>query len=680
MTHYPDACTLPSFSSVEPKNIVSAVQTMLADAETQIDRIRNAEPSWAATVVPLELLQHQIACAWSPIGHMNGVVNAPELREAYNQCLPMLSDFQTRLGQDEKLYRAYTAVEKNEPGLDAEQRQVLKLALEGFRLAGVGLDPNSKKLFMENASRLAELQSKFEENVLDAGNGWTKFTGNSSVLIGLPGGVLDAAANNAKAEGKTGWLLRLDHPTYHAVMTHAEDESLRREFYEAWVTRASNQGPHAGHWDNTGVMDEILNLRHANARLLAFDNFAEYSVAPKMAASAGEVSEFLEELASQSLEPARKELGDLEEFAGKQLNAWDLAFFSEKLKQQRFGISEEALRPYFPLPKVLKGMFEVAKRLFGIRLVPGAPVDTWHPDAAYFDVLDAKGRVTGGLYTDFYARKGKRGGAWMDECVGRVRTRQINEHPVAYLVCNFMPPNGDQPALLTHYDVVTMFHEFGHSLHHLLTRARFPSVSGINGVPWDAVELPSQLMENFCWEPEVLPLISGHYQTGVTLPEDMLQTLLGSRQFQSAMQLVRQIEFSLFDLKVHADYDPARGSRVAETIAAVREQVAVLETPEWNRFAHSFSHIFAGGYAAGYYSYKWAEVLAADAYAAFSEEGLFDADVANRYRENILAKGGARDALENFVAFRGREPRNDALLSQAGIDVASAKDEAAATG
>lgn len=658
---------LPVFSSLKAEKIVPAVRVMLADAREKLKTIRQAEPGWETTVLPMELLNHQISRAWSPVSHVNSVVNTPELRQAYNQCLPLLSDFFTGLGQDQLLYQAYCKTEQDDDDLSAEQRQVLRLAIQDFRLGGVGLERDKQQLFAENASKLATLQSRFEENLLDAGNAWQRQISDPAIVGGLPASLLESAAASARDENADGWLLRLDQPTYHAVMSHAENRELRESFYEAWVTRASDQGPYAGRWDNFNIMEEIMGLRHANARLLDFDNFAEYSMTPKMAGSVAEVFSFLTDLAQKSADRGEEELAELVDFAGKKLAAWDLAYYSEKLKQSRCGISEEELRPYFPVDRVLPGLFSLATRLFGIRLEPRNDIDTWHDDTVFYELRAADGELIGGLYADLYARPAKRGGAWMDECIGRVRTRQVCEQPVAYLVCNFMQPLAGRPALLTHSDVVTLFHEFGHALHHLLTQASYPSVAGINGVPWDAVELPSQLMENFAWEPEVLSMVSGHFETGEPLPQDVVDRLLGSRQFQSGLQMLRQLEFAIFDLRLHADYDPARGARILETLRDVREEISIVPVPDWNRFANGFSHVFAGGYAAGYYSYKWAEVLAADAYAAFSEEGLFNHEVADRYRQSILAQGGARGAMENFVAFRGRPPRPDALLVQAGI-------------
>jgi oligopeptidase A len=451
------------------------------------------------------------------------------------------------------------------------------------------------------------------------------------------------------------------------VVTDAESEVLRRAFYEAWTTRASDQGPNAGRWDNSHTMEEILRRRHAAARLLEFRNYAEYALATRMATSVEEVLRFLHELAGAARAAAQAEFAELEAFAGRKLAAWDVGFYAERLQRQRFSVSQEELRPYFPLPRVLAGLFEVAERLFGVRIRerPGAPV--WHPDARLFDIENNRGEAVGSFYLDAYARPNKRSGAWMDECVGRKRLASGEALPVAYLVCNFLPPGGEHPALLTHDDVLTLFHEFGHGLHHLLTRVDYPSIAGINGVAWDAVELPSQFLENYAWHPEVLQRISGHYQSGEPLPAEQQQRLMATRSFHAGLQMMRQLEFALFDFRIHTEYSPEHGGRILEILREVRQEVAVVPVPEWNRFPNSFGHIFAGGYAAGYYSYKWAEVLAADAFAAFEESGVFDRATAQRFLDSILSRGGSRDALDAFIDFRGRRPDVRALLKQHGI-------------
>jgi oligopeptidase A len=515
--------------------------------------------------------------------------------------------------------------------------------------------------------RLAREQAKFEENVLDSAGAWTRAVTDATELAGLPQAVVARAAAMAREQSANGWLLTLDQPTLQAVLTHAQDEGLRREFYEAWNTRASERFPRGAQWDNAPVIENILRWRHEAARLLDFAHYTEYSLATKMARSAAEVRTFLESLAERCVPVARRELTELEAFAGRKLAAWDVAYYAERLQQRRFAISDDELRPYFPLPHVLRGLFDVAQRLYGISMHERRDLPVWDPAVRYFEIHNTGGERIGGFYFDPYARPGKRSGAWMDECLGRLEAGGERVLPVAYLVCNMLPPTSGQPALLSHEEVITLFHEFGHGLHHLLTRMRYPSVAGINGVPWDAVELPSQFMENFAWNPQVLELISSHAQTGAQLPRAMSERLLGTRTFHAGLKTVRQLEFALFDLRLHSEYQPERGARIAEFLQDVRAQVAVVPVPEFNRFAMSFGHIFAGGYAAGYYSYKWAEVLAADAFAAFQEGGVFNAAIAQRFLDAILSRGGSRDALEAFIEFRGRKPDIAPLLRQFGI-------------
>src|SRR6185369_5483803 len=504
-------------------------------------------------------------------------------------------------------------------------------------------------------------------NVLDATNAWSRHVTQESEIAGLPQPIIERAGAAAQSRQLEGWFFTLDAPNYQAVMMHAENEGLRREFYQGWVTRASDQGATEGRWDNTELMAQILELRHRIGQLVGYPNYAEYSLATKMASSVDEVRAFLDQLSRQSRPVAQCEYEDLTGFAGRKLNAWDVAFHAERLKRERLQLSEEALRPYFPLPRVLAGMFAVAEKLYGVRIAERSGVDLYHPDVHFYDILNADGSQRGGFYVDLYARPKKRGGAWMDECIGRKRLADTSALPVAYLVCNFMPPGGAQPSLLTHAEVVTMFHEFGHGLHHMLTRVDYPSIAGINGVAWDAVELPSQFLENYAWHPDVLRRISGHFQTGAPLPVETQSRLIATRSFHAGLQTMRQLEFALFDFRMHAEYSPERGGRIMEILNEVRREVAVVPVPEWNRFPNSFGHIFAGGYAAGYYSYKWAEVLAADAFAAFEESGVFDHATAQRFLDAILSRGGSRDALEAFIEFRGRRPDVRALLKQHGI-------------
>jgi oligopeptidase A len=660
---------LPEFPAITPAHVEPAIRGLLDEnRRTLAALLDGGAAGWDGLVAPIERMHHRLSRAWSPVGHLNGVMNSDELRTAYNACLPLLTAYHTELAQNERLCAAYQHVMDTEGGrLEPGQRKLLENALRDFRLAGVSLPADRKQRFGEVMERLATVQSKFDENVLDATNAWSRHVSDAAELDGLPDTTLARARQAAVDAGREGWLLTLDAPNYQAVMTHATNEALRREFYEAWVTRASDQGPHAGQWDNTPLMAEILALRHEAAALVGFDSFAEYSLATKMAHETGEVLAFLRELARVSRPFAGREFAALEAFAGRPLQSWDVAFYSERLKRDRLDVSEEALRSYFPLPRVLAGLFTVVTRLYGVRVVGRTDVSVYHPDVRYFDIVERDGTPRGGFFLDPYARAKKRGGAWMDECVGRMHLGGRVSLPVAYLVCNFTPPVGERPSLLTHNDVLTLFHEFGHGLHHMLTRVDYPGVAGINGVPWDAVELPSQFMENFAWRDEVLPLISAHVETGEPLPKEMLAKLQATRSFQAGMQTVRQLEFALFDFRLHAEYVPGHPPRIAGTLAEVREEVAVVRPPAFNRFPHSFQHIFSGGYAAGYYSYKWAEVLSADAFGAFEERGVFDPATARRFLRSILERGGSRDAMEAFVEFRGRKPEIEPLLRQMGL-------------
>ena len=665
--------SLPQFARIRPEHVEPAIRTLLEGNRERIAALAQlTEPTFAAVVEPLEELQHRTARTWSPVSHLNAVVNSEGLRSGYNACLPLLSAYHTDLAQSEPLYSAYrTIAERESATLAPVQRRLLEHAVRDFRLAGVGLPAERKERFKMAMLELAQLQAKFEENVLDATNNWSWHVTDSQELRGLNEMLVEQAARRAQERQLPGWVLSLDQPTYVAVVTDAESEPLRRAFYEAWTTRASDQGPTAGRWDNSAVMEEILARRHRAARLLDFPNYAQYALATRMAHSTEEVLGFLRELATAARTTARAEFAELEEFAGRKLAAWDVGFYAERLQRERFAISQEQLRPYFPLPRVLDGLFGVAERLFGVRMreQSGAPV--WHPDVRFFEIVGAGGEALGSFYLDAYARPHKRSGAWMDECVGRKQLAAGSALPVAYLVTNFLPPGSARPALLTHDDVVTLFHEFGHGLHHLLTRVDYPSIAGINGVAWDAVELPSQFLENYAWHPEVLQRISGHFESGAPLPTEAQERLIATRSFHAGLSMLRQLEFALFDFRVHAEYSPERGGRIAEVLREVRSEVAVVPVPPWNRFAHSFGHIFAGGYAAGYYSYKWAEVLAADAFGAFEEHGVFDRATAQRFLDAILSRGGSRDALEAFIEFRGRRPDVRALLRQHGISTAA---------
>ncbi|MBL8269388.1 M3 family metallopeptidase [Steroidobacter sp.] len=660
---------LPVFSAIKPAEVEAKVRVLLDANRAELERLLSVPPSWKSVVEPLEEMQHRLSRTWSPVGHMNGVVNSDELRAAYNACLPLLTAWNTDLAQNERLYQGYETVLRTEGAqLTPGQRKLVENALRDFRLAGVALPPDKKQEYKTLVEQLATLQSKFDENVLDATNAWSRHLTDAKQIEGLPTPIVDRALAAAEAKQLTGWLFTLDAPNYQAVLMHGAHEPLRRDFYHGWTTRASDQDGNAGRWDNTALMDQILAVRNQVANLVGYPNYAEYSLATKMATSVPEVRGFLEQLATKSRPVAQQEFDELSKFAGRELNAWDVAYYAEKLKRERFDLSEEALRPYFPLPRVLSGMFAVAEKLYGVRIAERNGVDIYHPDVHFYDILNADGSRRGSFFVDLYARGKKRGGAWMDECVGRKQLGGgATSLPVAYLVCNFMPPVGTQPSLLTHSDVVTMFHEFGHGLHHMLTRVDYPSIAGINGVAWDAVELPSQFMENFAWRAEVLPMISAHVDTGEPLPDAELKRLLGTRTFQAGMQTVRQLEFALFDLRIHSEFAAGGSSKILQTLAEVRAQVAVVKPPEFNRFPHSFQHIFSGGYAAGYYSYKWAEVLAADAFSAFEEGGIFNPAVSGKFLSAILEQGGSKDAMDAFVDFRGRKPIIEPLLKQLGL-------------
>jgi oligopeptidase A len=664
-----DDTPLPRFDAIRPEHVEPAIDELIRAQRADIAKLESQPaPAFTSLVEPLEELRHRFSRVWSPVGHLNAVMNSEPLRAAYNACLPKLSEFGTDLAQSEKLYAAYAGIAAREAAaLDPVQRQVLEHALRDFRLAGVALPAERKARFKAVMMELSRLSAKFEENVLDATNNWSHRVTDRGELAGVNEGIVEQAARRAAEQGVDGWLLGLDQPTYVAVSTDAESAALRRVFYEAWTTRASDRGPSAGKYDNTAVIEDILRLRHEAARLLDFGNFADYALANRMARTVPEVMDFLRQLVRAARPAGAAELDELHRFAGRPLDTWDITYYSERLQQSRYSVSQEELRDYLPLPRVLEGLFEVAEKLFDVRIRERNGVSLWHSDARYFEVQSPDGRALASFYLDACARPHKRSGAWMDDCIGRKSLGGQTVLPVAYLVCNSLPPAGNRPALLTHDDVVTLFHEFGHGLHHMLTRVNYPSLAGINGVAWDAVELPSQFMENYAWEPAVLDRISAHVRAGEPIPADKQRALIATRSFQAGLATLRQVEFALFDMRLHAEYDPARGGRVYEILQQVRSEVAVIPIPEWNRYPHSFGHIFAGGYAAGYYSYKWAEVLAADAFAAFREQGAFDRGTARRFLDSILARGGSRDPLDAFVEFRGRKPEVAALLKQYGI-------------
>jgi oligopeptidase A len=666
---------LPPFAHIKPEHVEPALDAVLADNRAAVAALSSLPaPDWQSFVEPQETLGDRLHRVWAPVAHLNATMSNPELRKVYNACLPKLSEYGTELGQNEQLQRGYRALKESAAWKDYSpaQRKLIDDALLDFRLAGVDLPPEKKARFKQVSQELSKLDARFEENLLDATQGWVKQVEAESRLTGIPQDALAQARQDAEQRSLKGWAFTLDYPSYSAVITHADDRELRRELYAAFATRASDQGPMAGRWDNSETMQGILSLRQEEATLTGFDNYAAYSLADKMAASPADVMRFLEDLVQRVKPLAQHELLELAEFALERdglssLEPWDLTYYSEKLKEARYHVSDEMLRPYFPCPKVTEGLFLTMQKLYGLAFMEVSRAEVWHPDVKLFALRDEAGTLRGHLYTDLYARTGKRGGAWMDETLGRRRLAGKLQTPVAFLNCNFPPPLKDKPSLLGHDDVVTLFHELGHCLHHLLTQVDYPSVGGINGVAWDAVELPSQFHENFAWTRVGLDLVSGHFETGAKLPEDLYQKMQGARHFHSALFLLRQLEFALFDFRLHMAPGPAAPDFVQRTLDAVRREVAVVRPPAWNRFAHGFSHIFSGGYAAGYYSYLWAEVLAADAYGAFEEAGVFDKATGRRFMQAILEQGGSRKAMELFVEFRGREPTLDAFLRLNGL-------------
>jgi len=668
--------TLPPFSAIKPEHVVPAVTTALEACRAAVEKAvaQGAPYTWDNLVQPLSEADDRLSRLFSPVSHLNSVQNSPELRQAYEQTLPLLSEYSTWVGQHEGLYQAYRNLKENSfDELSAPQKKAVDNALRDFELSGIGLSKEKQKRYGEIAARLSELGSTYSNNVLDATMGWSKLITDESELAGMPESALAAAKAQAEAKEQEGWLLTLDIPSYLPVMTYCDNQALREEMYRAYATRASDQGPNAGKWDNSEVMAETLALRHELAQLLGFSSYAEKSLATKMAENPAQVTDFLTDLAKRARPQAEKELEQLRAFAKKEhgideLNPWDLTYYGEKQKQHLYAISDEQLRPYFPEERAVNGLFEVVKRIYAITAKERKDVDVYHPDVRFFDLFDESGELRGSFYLDLYARENKRGGAWMGDCVGQMRRADGSlQKPVAYLTCNFNRPLSGKPALFTHDEVTTLFHEFGHGLHHMLTRIDTPGVSGINGVPWDAVELPSQFMENWCWEPEALAFISGHYETGEPLPQALLDKMLAAKNYQAALFILRQLEFGLFDFRLHAEFDPAKGAQILEMLKEIKKLVAVVPAPAWGRFPHAFSHIFAGGYAAGYYSYLWADVLAADAYSRFEEEGIFNRETGQSFLDNILTRGGSEEPMALFKRLRGREPQLDAMLAHYGI-------------
>lgn len=668
---------LPKFNEVKPEHISPAVDSLIAEGRALVEQLATSKetPTWENFALKLEDHSEKLGRAWSQVGHMNAVVNSPELREAYNENLAKLTDYGSDIAQDERLYAKFKAIQASSDfaKLSPTQQTIINHEVRDFKLGGAELPADQKARFKTVSEELSKLGAKFEENILDNTNDFKYVVEDVADLAGLPADAIEAAAEAAKADGKTGYQFSLHFPSYMPVLQYADNRALRETLYRAYATRASELSK--PEWDNTSLIKDILKLKQEEARMLGFKNYAELSLATKMADTPKQVTEFLDTLAQRAKPYAEKDKQELLAYAKKlgidDMQAWDVGYVSEKLREDKYAFSDQEVKQYFSESKVLAGLFKVVETIFGLQ-VRKADAPVWHADAAFYEISDAQNKPIAYFYLDLYARNNKRGGAWMDECI--TRRKKLNaqneakiELPVAFLTCNFSPPVGGKSALFTHDEVNTMFHEFGHGLHHMLTQVDDYSVSGIKGVEWDAVELPSQFMENFCWEWEVLRHMTAHVDTGAQLPRELFDKMVAAKNFQAGMQTVRQIEFSLFDMRLHGEFDPNGKQTALDLIEQVRDEVAVVRPPKWNRFPNSFSHIFAGGYAAGYYSYKWAEVLSADAYSLFEEMGTLSAEAGSRFKNEVLAKGGSRPAMESFVAFRGREPSLDALLRHNGM-------------
>ena len=668
-----DFSGLPRFAEFKPESVTPALDQLLAENRVLVDNLRKQDtaPDWDNFIALLDDGNERLRRAWGQVAHLNAVMNSPQLREVYNANLPRITQYFSELSQDEALYRKYKALRASDAftRLTGAQKKVIDNELRDFRLGGAELPAEKKARFKQVIEELAGLSAKFNDNVLDATNAFELIVADKQRLAGIPNDALEFAADAAAQAGKQGWKFTLHMPSYIPVMQYAEDRALREKMYHAYVTRAAEFGESG--WDNSRIIAGILGLRREQSRLLGLASFADLSLQPKMADSPLQVLDFLEELAQRARPYAQRDLVELKEFANRELGLddlqpWDVAYASEKLRVERYAFSDQEVKQYFPEHKVLEGMFRVVEALYGLRIEQDeAP--RWHDEVRFFAIRKHSGEMVGQFYLDLYARPSKRGGAWMDDAITRRRKTSGVQTPVAYLNCNFSAALSGKPALLTHDEVITLFHEFGHGLHHLLTQVEVLGVSGINGVEWDAVELPSQFMENFCWEWDVLKDMSRHVDTGTGLPRALFEKMVAAKNFQSGMQTVRQLEFAIFDMRLHSDFDPDGQTTLLQLADEVRRGVAVLFPPDYNRFPNSFSHIFGGGYAAGYYSYKWAEVLSADAYSMFEENGVLNASVGNRFRQEILAAGGSRPALESFIAFRGRKPTIDALLRHNGM-------------
>ena len=659
--------TLPDFTNLSAKDTKSDISLLLKNQRQRIKRLikDNTKPSFSL-ISEIEDMHHKLSKVFSPISHLQNVMDNSDWREAYNSCIPLLTEYGTELSQDPDLEKAYSYVMENLNDKNSPEFALLEKELRSFNLNGVNLSTNKKLKFKRLKKNLSIAQATFGQNVQDSTDSWSYLTDKESEISGVSDEILMQAKIRAEEKNEIGWKFTLDYPTYHAVMTHSNSSKLRERFYKAWSTRASDQAEDKK-WDNSKNIIEILSLRKELSELVGFKNYAEYSLATKMADTPSEVFDFLNDLAEKTKPTALKELKQIESFAGHKLKAWDSAYYLEKLKQKNFSVSDDELKQYFQKSTVQDGMFNVAKSLYGIILDINPDIPVWHDSVEFVEVKNSNKEIIGGFYIDLFARNGKRSGAWMDECVIRKNIHGKKMLPIGYLVCNFTSPNNEGISLLTHNDVITWFHEFGHMLHHLLTKVDLPSISGINGVPWDAVELPSQFMENFAWDYGILKSCSKHHKTGESLPKDIFLKLQKARNLGAGLAILRQLEFALYDLSIHTNYEKNRDSNTLDILTSVKSRVSLIESPAYNRFPMSFSHVFSGGYAAGYYSYKWAEVLAADAFSAFEESSIFDQNLASRFKEEILEIGGSKNFMQGFRNFRGRDPSLEPLLKQSGI-------------
>ena len=664
--------SLPLFDRIEPDHISPAIESILNEANTLIHSLKKMSipTSWGNFVEPIEIISEKISRAWGQIEHLNAVVNSDSLRKAYNDNLIKLTEFYTNLSQDESLYKKYQSLKDSEvfKALTPSQKRIIDNVLREFKLGGAELNETDKKRFKVIQEKLAKLSTQFEENILDATNEFSIFVDHLDELTGIPEENIKKARADAKEDKKEGYKFTLHFPSYLPVMQYADSRALREKLYHAYATRASELA--SPKFDNTNLIEEILALRYESSQLLGFKHFTEMSLVTKMAKSSEEVITFLMDLANKAKPFALKDMEELKSFAKtlkiEKLEAWDIAYVSEKLREAKYSFSENEVKQYFPEHRVLKGLFKVVETIFKLKIIK-SDAPTWHKDVSFYSIKNENDELVGQFYFDLYARNHKRGGAWMDEAISRYKNSLGSSHPVAFLTCNFSSPSDNKPALFSHDDVITLFHEFGHGLHHMLTKVDDYSISGIKGVEWDAVELPSQFMENFCWEWDVVKHMTEHVDNKNTLPKSLFDKMIEAKNFQSGMQTLRQIEFSLFDIRLHTEYSDQNKINPLKLLETIRDEIAVVRPPSWNRFPNSFSHIFAGGYAAGYYSYKWAEVLASDAFSLFEEEGILSSHAGQKLQNEVLSTGGSRPAMESFVAFRGREPTVDALLRHSGM-------------